>query len=200
MLSAFVATFAYSAAGLYTVGFSGGNRTADFPRLAVSGSLVLLFVSLGLLVFFADHLGHSIQVDTIMNKVQRSTVRVIEQGLLTGGENPPEVPAEATVVTSRVSGYVQAVHCSDLLAQAVRHGVCVRLRPRIGEHVVAGTTLAWIWPVSGGAGRAGRRGRRCGAGSTALRTCPGKVGADRVRANPGAGRRVRHPAADRHGV
>lgn len=27
----FVATFAYSAAGLYTVGVSGGNRTATFP-------------------------------------------------------------------------------------------------------------------------------------------------------------------------
>jgi uncharacterized membrane protein len=150
VLSTFVATFAYSAAGLYTVGFSGGNRTASFPRLAVSGSLVLLFLSLGLLVFFADHLGHSIQVDTIMNKVQRTTVRVIEHGLLTGGEDPPEVPAGATVVTSRVSGYVQAVRCSDLLSEAARYGVCVRLRPRIGEHVVAGTTLAWIWPVGAG--------------------------------------------------
>src|SRR5690242_16361698 len=53
VLSVFVATFAYSAAGLYTVGVSGGSRTASFPRLAVSGALVLLFVSLGLLVFFA---------------------------------------------------------------------------------------------------------------------------------------------------
>ena len=57
VLSAFVATFAYSAAGLYTVGVSGGNRTAAFPRLAVSGAIVLLFASLGLLVFFADGLG-----------------------------------------------------------------------------------------------------------------------------------------------
>jgi uncharacterized membrane protein len=56
VLSVFVATFAYSAAGLYTVGVSGGSRTATFPRLAVSGALVLLFVSLGLLVYFADHL------------------------------------------------------------------------------------------------------------------------------------------------
>src|SRR5207245_6007191 len=51
VLSAFVATFAYSAAGLYTVGVSGGNRTAAFPRLAVSGAIVLLFISLCRLVF-----------------------------------------------------------------------------------------------------------------------------------------------------
>jgi len=40
VLSAFVATFAYSAAGLYTVGVSGGSRTAAFPRLAVTGAIV----------------------------------------------------------------------------------------------------------------------------------------------------------------
>jgi len=150
VLSAFVATFAYSAAGLYTVGVSGGNRTAAFPRLAVSGAIVLLFVSLGLLVFFADHLVHSIQVDAIMETVQRSTLAVIRDGLLTGGQESPAVPAWAVPVMSRRSGYVQAVHPGTLLPHAARHGVCLRLRPRVGEHVVAGTTLAWIWRASAG--------------------------------------------------
>lgn len=72
VLSAFVATFAYSAAGLYTVGISGGARTASYLRLAVSGAIVLLFISLGLLVHFADHLVHSIQVDAIMETVQHN--------------------------------------------------------------------------------------------------------------------------------
>jgi uncharacterized membrane protein len=151
VLSAFVATFAYSMAGLYTVGVSGGNRTAGFPRLAVSGSIVLLFLSLGLLVFFADHLVHSIQVDAIMHVVQRNTVTVIRDGLLPGSQDAPEVPAGATAITSRRSGYVQAVHCRALLTHAARHGARLRLRPRVGEHVVAGTTLAWIWPASAGA-------------------------------------------------
>ena len=148
VLSAFVATFAYSAAGLYTVGVSGGDRTAAFPRLAVSGAIVLLFASLGLLVFFADHLLHSIQVDAIMETVQRNTLAVIEDGLLTGGQQAPEVPAWAVPVPSRHSGYVQTVRPRALLPCAARHGVCLRLRPRVGEHVVAGTTLAWIWRAS----------------------------------------------------
>src|SRR6266705_1120261 len=126
VLSAFVATFAYSAAGLYTVGVSGGNRTATFPRLAVSGAIVLLFVSLGLLVFFADHLVHSIQVDAIMNAVQRSTLAVIRGGLLAGGQEAPGVPAWAAPVISRCSGYVQAVHPGVLLPLAARHGACLR--------------------------------------------------------------------------
>jgi uncharacterized membrane protein len=115
VLSAFVATFAYSAAGLYTVGVSGGNRTAAFPRLAVSGALVLLFVSLGLLVFFADHLVHSIQVDAIMHAVQRNTLAVIRDGLLAGGPDAPEVPAWAVRIPSRRSGYVQAARPCFLL-------------------------------------------------------------------------------------
>ena len=150
VLSVFVATFAYSAAGLYTVGVSGGNRTASFPRLAVSGAIVLLFASLGLLVFFADHLVHSIQVDAIMNVVQRNTLTVICDGLLPGGEDTPVPPAGTTAIASRRSGYVQAVRCHALLSHAARHGVCLRLRPRIGEHVVAGTTLAWVWPAGPG--------------------------------------------------
>jgi len=150
VLSAFVATFAYSAAGLYTVGVSGGNRTVSFPRLAVSGSIVLLFVSLGLLVYFADHLVHSIQVDAIMKVVQRNTISVIRDGLLTGGGDAPVPPPDATVITSRHSGYVQAVNCRAILSQAARHGACLRIRPRVGEHIVAGTTLAWVWPASPG--------------------------------------------------
>jgi uncharacterized membrane protein len=145
VLSAFVATFAYSAAGLYTVGVSGGNRTASFPRLAVSGAVVLLFASLGLLVFYADHLVHSIQVDSIMATVQRGTVEVIRDGLPGGGHDAPEIPDQAVPVAARRSGYIQVVRPDRLLAQAARHNVRVRLRHRVGEHVVAGTTLAWIW-------------------------------------------------------
>ena len=150
VLSVFVATFAYSAAGLYTVGVSGGDRTATFPRLAVSGAIVLLFASLGLLVFFADHLVHSIQVDAIMNVVQRNTLTVISDGLLSGCGEAPVRPPGATAIASRHSGYVQAVRCHALLSHAARHGACLRLRPRIGEHVVAGTTLAWVWPAAPG--------------------------------------------------
>jgi uncharacterized membrane protein len=148
VLSVFVATFAYSAAGLYTVGVSGGNRTGTFPRLAVSGALVLLFVSLGLLVYFADHLVHSLQVDAIMRVVERGTLSVIRDGLLPGAPDAPEVPQWAVPVASQRSGYVQSVRPGRLLAGAAGHRVCLRLRPRVGEHVVAGTTLAWIWPAS----------------------------------------------------
>lgn len=147
VLGMFVGTFAYSAAGLFTVGVSGGQRTDEFPRFAVTVAIALLFLSLALLVFFADHLAHSLQVDNIMRVVERGTLSVIRTLPVTVSQAPPR-PGPATAVPARSSGYVQVVHEQRLLALAVNTGVNIRLRPRPGEHLVAGSTLAWIWPQS----------------------------------------------------
>jgi uncharacterized membrane protein len=148
VLSVFVGTFAYSAAGLYTVGVSAGTRSTDFPRLAVAGALVLLFASLAMLVFFADHLAHSIQIDAIMRVVERNTLAVIEHRLVRGGETPEPTPERSTAILARRSGYVQAIHPAKLVSWASAHHAAVRVRPRVGEHVVAGTTVAWAWSTS----------------------------------------------------
>ena len=148
VLSVFVGTFVYSAAGLFDVGISRGLRIDQFPRFAVTVAIVLLFVSLALLVFFADHLAHSLQIDSIMRTVERNTLGVLRG--LPSGRTPPEIPDDAAVVRARASGYIQYVRDDRLLALANRHGVNVSLRPRVGEHVAAGTPLAWIWPASPG--------------------------------------------------
>jgi len=147
VLGTFVGTFAYSAAGLFTVGVAGGQRSDQFPRFAISVAMVLLFISLALLVYFADHLAHSIQVDSIMRVVERTTLPVI-RGLPTAGGEAPEMPALAVATPAPKSGYVQVVHVDALVAAAAKGGVHVLLRPRVGEHVVAGTPLAWMWPLS----------------------------------------------------
>jgi uncharacterized membrane protein len=165
VLSVFVGTFAYSTGGLFEVGVSAGQRSDEFPRFAVTVAVVLLFLSLALLVFFADHLAHSIQVDHIMRVVERSTLPVIHDlppatpttvgsagstaatTTLTELTELPAVPSSAVPIPARASGYVQVVHLEQLLTAAAARRVHVRLRPRIGEHVVAGTPLAWMWPA-----------------------------------------------------
>ncbi len=77
VLSVFVATFVYSAAGLYTVGLAAGGRVEQFPRLAVSGAIGLLFATMAMVVYFADHLAHSIQVDAIGARVEKDTLAVV---------------------------------------------------------------------------------------------------------------------------
>jgi uncharacterized membrane protein len=112
VLSAFIATFVYSAAGLFTVGVEAGARTEDYPRLAVSGAMVLLFVSLGMVVYFADHLAHSIQIDSINRKVERNTRRVIaHEDRATVEEAAPQIPQWAVPLRGRRSGYIRSTHC-----------------------------------------------------------------------------------------
>lgn len=143
VLSIFIATFAYSASGLYTVGT--GPDPEAFPRLAVSGSIAMLFASLGAVVFFADHLSHSIQVDAIMQRVERESVAVV--GRLHGDVDlvPPEPRPWAAAIAARTSGYVVTAHPEILLPLARQYGVSIALTKRVGEHVVAGRTLAQIW-------------------------------------------------------
>src|SRR3954451_23055548 len=110
VLSTFVATFAYSAGGLYTVGLYAGERTEEFPRLAVSGSLLLLFASLAMVVYFADPLAHSIQIDAIGKSVELETLAAVNDrlGRTEGLDSTP--PDWAAPLLAPVSGYVQSAY------------------------------------------------------------------------------------------
>ncbi len=149
VLSVFIATFVYCAAGLFTVGLEQGERTEDYPRLAISGAIVLLFASLGAVVYFADHLVHSVQIDAITQLVERNTRRAISrQHQMNVTDAPPRAPGWAITISAGKTGYVQTIHPELLLPLASRRGVTICLRPRVGQHVVAETTLAWVWAAS----------------------------------------------------
>jgi uncharacterized membrane protein len=110
VLSVFVATFVYSSAGLYTVGLAAGTRVEQFPRLAVSGAIVLLFASMAMVVYFADHLAHSIQVDAIGARVEKDTLAVVRRRLGGVVEEPaPARPAWAVAIPAARSGYLQNI-------------------------------------------------------------------------------------------
>ena len=172
VLSVFVATFAYSAAGLFTVGVDSGARTESYPRLAVSMSTVLLFASIAMVVYFADHLVHSIQLDAINRRIERHTLRVIaRRNPHPVEESAPRAPSWAVSLIGRRSGYVQVVHPEMLLPLAADAGVTICLRPRVGQHVVAGMAIGWVWsptaedPASGRCLRRRHRRRPYGSGS-----------------------------------
>jgi uncharacterized membrane protein len=152
VLSIFVATFTYSTAGLFTVGVSAGHRVEQYPRLAVTYALVLLFLSLVTLVFFVHHLAHSIQIDEVMTRVERRTLRVIDRDLPTrgvSGEPPPLPPPWAVGVPAYRSGYVQTVHPQLLLPLAAEHDLMIVGSTMVGEYVVELAPLLWVWSSDG---------------------------------------------------
>lgn len=151
LLGVFVATFTYSTAGLYTVGVQRGRRVDEYPRLAVTVAILLLFASLVVLVYFVHHIAHSIQVDAVMSRVERNTLHVIGHDLVTEGvvrQPVPEPPVWAVAVPSYASGYVQTMHPEPLLAAATAAGVVAAIAPMVGEHVIADAPLLWVWRAS----------------------------------------------------
>jgi uncharacterized membrane protein len=150
VLAIFVLTFTYATGGLFTVGISSGERTEDYPRLAVTGALLLLFASLFALVYFVHHLAHSIQIDAILKRIEATTLRSIDAGLPGGHPSAgiAEPPEWAVALPAPSSGYVQTLHPEKALVAAEGDDVVVRYIPRVGDHVVAGLPLAWAWRVS----------------------------------------------------
>jgi uncharacterized membrane protein len=140
--------FAYSTAGLHTVGIQRAGGEAFMSRLAVSGSLVLGLVRAGLLIYFIHHLARSIQIDAI-GQVEREARWVIDglypngSGYLEPEQRCPDPPASAAVLPAGRSGYLQAVQPEPLIRAAARQDLVVRLARQVGDHVVAGTPLAF---------------------------------------------------------
>ena len=192
VLSVFIATFVYSAAGLFTVGLQAGTRTEEFPRLAISGAIVLLFVSLGMVVYFADHLMHSIQIDAI-NRGSSATPATHhrQEGSATVEELPPRAPEWAVPLVGRKSGYIQTVHPELLLPLASRGRRHHRSAATGWASTSSpGTVIGWVWAPSPDRSAPGRPSCSRQAVHPDIR-----VGFERtIEQDIG----VRHPAADRH--
>jgi uncharacterized membrane protein len=151
VLAIFVLTFTYATGGLFTVGIARGERIDDYPRLAVTGALLLLFASLFALVYFVHHLAHSIQIDAILKRIEAITLRSIDVGFPGRSQPVAEIadpPEWAVALPAQSSGYVQTVHPEKLLDVAETDDVVVRYVPRVGDHVVTGLPLAWTWRAS----------------------------------------------------
>lgn len=154
VLSLFIATFAYNAAGLYTVGKTQDD--ADYPRLAVTVGLVLLFVCIAALVYYVDRVAHTIQLHSILRTVGNGAGRAIAArpaGIgRAAGQSVPTTdwhlpPPSAITVAAPRSGYVQRLSTPALIRAAASQDAVIKLVPGIGGHVVEGGTLAWAWRI-----------------------------------------------------
>lgn len=155
VLSTFLATFAYSYAVLRTL---PGGQEDEVPVVAMNTLLVFVAGSLAALVYFLNHLTQQLRVEVILDGVRDETLATIERRL--GDPDPggserardglPAVPPHAVALPARRSGVVQA-WALEPLAEGLREAdLVLRLRPRVGEYVVAGTVIAWAWADGSG--------------------------------------------------
>lgn len=130
------------------------------PRLAITVGMVLFLVCVGVVAYYAQHITHSIRVSSAMDRVVDDALRIGNAGGthdVVDHDAVPEPPDHSRVVPASDTGYMQGVDMDALVQLAVERGLVIRLRPMVGDPVVQGGPLAWVWTADAdGAGAAAR--------------------------------------------
>lgn len=151
VLGTFTGTFGYCLIVLRTVqGGNGDGPSAFVPHLAVTGSVVLSLLSVGMLIYYVHHIAVSMQLSEITASVTADMERAIDRLYpeRMGDERSsadviaPAPPDGTAVVTSESSGYIQELDSDAVLGLAKRCDTVIWLTTRPGDFVVEGAPLA----------------------------------------------------------
>ena len=144
-LGVFLGTFTYCMAAL------PATRALPHPFVpvaTVTGAMVLALVCVGWLIYFINHISHSISVNHIVDRIAHETELVIDE-FMPYPRGPFQLPdrSEAssaehgTPILNRQSGYIRYVDINRLVNLAKAYQVCVHLERRVGQFVPAGVPL-----------------------------------------------------------
>jgi uncharacterized membrane protein len=147
-LGLFLGTFSYCMAALPAA------RTLPHPFApiaTVAGAMLLALLCVGWLVFFINHISHSVSVNHIIDRIARETEEVIDE-LMPLSRSPlyepglPPMPgvADEAAIANEISGYIRFIDTRRLVSLARSHGLRIRLQRRVGHFIPAGTALLFV--------------------------------------------------------
>jgi uncharacterized membrane protein len=159
VLGVFVGTFTYTLLLLRTVRAPVDDGAAGFvPAAGVTVAVALALVSIGLLIYYINHVATWIEASTIVDRVVGDTLHVIRNRFpeaeaedapdeVSGEGDAAQLPAGPTAeVLSKRSGYVQIVELGRLVELADDEGLVVRVEVAVGAFVLSGQRIASVWP------------------------------------------------------
>ena len=171
VLGTFMGTFTYCLLVLRTIRSEDELRGDAFvPNLAITGALLLAFLSLAMLIYFIHHISVRIQVTSIVGSVARDTLDTIrhvaawsepqpKRGWLpmpavASAPPPPSgaipasaAPSGAAMLHARESGNLQLVDLAGLVAHARESGGRYRLLVAPGAWVQDRAAVASFAPA-----------------------------------------------------
>lgn len=146
-LGIFVATFVYGLVVLRAVrgGEGDGTGAEQFvPRLAVTGTFVLMLISVGLFIRYISHMVHMIRVASILDSIGEDARRLLERRHPRDAAAPvaasPLPPPRRTVPAPR-AGVLVSVNEEAIVETAAAADGIVVLVPRVGDYVPEGAPL-----------------------------------------------------------
>jgi uncharacterized membrane protein len=121
------------------------------PPLTVTGAVGLAVASLVALVLFISRVIHNLQANNIVDRIARETEHIVDEVFPPPADGVPrdadwpDPPADAKIVRSAASGYVQLVSIDSARAVAAG-GLRVHLLRPMGSFVPAGAGLWAVYP------------------------------------------------------
>ena len=144
-LGVFLGTFSYCMAALP----AARSLPHPFvPVVTVTGAMLLALVCVGWLIYFINHISHSISVNHIVDRIARETELVIDEFMPyprgpfpLQDRNEPSSGADGFAIASPASGYIRYIDIKRLVELAKAYRIRVRLERRVGHFVPAGGPL-----------------------------------------------------------
>lgn len=168
-LGVWVATFVYS---VLTLGAVSGSSAKPFvPDISITVTEVLLIADVAVLIYFIHHIAKSIQLPEVVASIANDLFRAIDAEFpAIAGETVDAEPVSSGrpvdpvgghksldelhgllerkggMVPAERSGYLQFIGYGSLVDIAQNSGAVIRLSHKPGHFVVAGRSLAQVWP------------------------------------------------------
>ncbi len=148
-IGTFISTFVYCVLVLRTVRATGNDTFV--PEISVRTAIILGLFSLGVLIYFINHLSASLQASHIIAAVGSDLDMTIDHEFNATLDDEPfdskaadDLFASATFAVGATSrGYIQAIEHTELLQMAEKYGLLVHVPVRPGDFVVPGDTIAF---------------------------------------------------------
>lgn len=155
-LGTFIATFTFSLLVLRRISDVGDSEFV--PQLALTVAMALGILSLGVLIYFIDHVSRSIQARQVISVAGQQVDHALEVSFPAGEEAPEEDESKVQGLVEQMaagmpiaadqSGYVEIVDTSGLLEAAAELDLLIELCCRVGEFVVEGEPLLRVLPAA----------------------------------------------------
>lgn len=157
-LGFFLGTLVYALVVLWGIRSEGeGSDDAFVPTLAITGAYAMLLTSLGIFVFYINHVAHSIRVSSLVEQIGDEAREAIDRRYpdpFTARSDEMAAAARAwrdahtgSPIASAGFGVVLAVQEEALVDAAQRAGGCVQVIPWSGRFLASGSPIAaWHGP------------------------------------------------------
>jgi uncharacterized membrane protein len=122
----------------------------------VTGGVVLAIASLGMLIYFIDHMFHGMQLSTIIARVSEEATRQIDLLYpMPLDDSVPKTETETALpepggwapVLATSSGYIQYIDYDALLSLATHHDSVLRIEYTVGSFAAKGEVIALVHPA-----------------------------------------------------